>query len=329
MAVPIGRRRAAATPRPRPLSRRGRRVLIAILALVAVLYVLVVSFYNAEGTNNVTGGLGPVDQPGLIITVEPIGVNPQTGQGTVDLNMMWQGGGLVDDGGHLQQNVRVMINSSVGTQEAKFIAGDALGRLETTIGIDGELSNYPFDVHTGLLSFSADTYTKASDGSFQSTGPLVIGVQSSGGVSGWDTTTALGSGLSEFQGMDLTFNRAFSTQAFALVLLALAVILSSFALVVGILAFTNRRKAEVGLMSWTAALLFALPLLRNYFPYGPPVGASIDIFVYLWVIVMAVIAATLNVIAWMNQTRDALNAASAHVDEAHPNEPNPELHHGA
>jgi hypothetical protein len=329
VAVPIGRRRAAATPRPRPLSRRGRRVLIAILALVAVLYVLVVSFYNAEGTNNVTGGLGSVDQPGLIITVEPIGVNPQTGQATVDLNMMWQGDGLVDDGGHLQQNVRVMINSSVGTQEAKFIAGDALGRLETTIGIDGELSNYPFDVHTGLLSFSADTYTKASDGSFQSTGPLVIGVQSSGGVSGWDTTTALGSGLSEFQGMDLTFNRAFSTQAFALVLLALAVILSSFALVVGILAFTNRRKAEVGLMSWTAALLFALPLLRNYFPYGPPVGASIDIFVYLWVIVMAVIAATLNVIAWMNQTRDALNAASAHVDEAHPNEPNPELHHGA
>lgn len=329
MAETIGRRRADVTPRPRPLSSRGRKVLIAILALVAVLYVLVVSFYNSEGTNNVIGGLGPTDQPGLIITVEPIGVNPQTGQATVDLKMNWEGGDLVDDAGRLRQNVRIMINSSVGTQEAKFIAGDPLGRLETIIGIDGEQSNYPFDVHTGLLSFSADTYTKASDGSFQSTGPLVIGVQSSGGVSGWDTTSSLGVGLSEVQGLDLTFNRAFSTQAFALVLLSLAVILSSFALVVGILAFTNRRKAEVGLMSWTAALLFALPLLRNYFPYGPPVGASIDIFVYLWVIVMAVIAATLNVIAWMNQTRDALNAASAHVDEAHPNEPNAGLHHGA
>jgi hypothetical protein len=311
------------------LSSRGRRVLIVILALVALLYVLVVSFYNAEGTNNVTGGIGPTAESGLIITVEPIAVNPLTGQATVDLSMAWQGSDMVDADGHLRENTRVTISSSVGTQEAKFIAGDSLGRLETTIGIDGEQSNYPFDVHTGGLTFSADTYTKASDGSIQSTGPLVIGLQSTGGVSGWDTTSALGVGLSEYQGMDLSFNRAFSTQVFALVLLALAVILSSFALVVGVLAFTNRRKAEVGLMSWTAALLFALPLLRNYFPNGPPVGASIDIFVYLWVIVMAVIAATLNVIAWMNQTRDALYAASAHVEASHSNEPNPELHHGA
>ncbi len=329
MASPIGRKRVVSTPRPRPLSSRGRRVLLVILALVAVLYILVVTFYNAEGSNRVTGGIGPTSEAGLLITVEPIAVNPVTGQATVDLSMGWQGGDMVDADGHLRENTRVTINSSVGTQEAKFIAGDSLGRLETIMGVDGEQSNYPFDVHTGSLTFTADTYTKSTDGSIQSTGPLAIGLQSTGGVSGWDTTSELGDGLSEFQGMDLTFDRAFSTQVFALVLLSLAVILSSFALVVGVLAFTNRRKAEVGLMSWTAALLFALPLLRNYFPNGPPVGASIDIFVYLWVIVMAVIAATLNVIAWMNQTRDSLNAAGAHVEASHSNEQNPELHHGA
>ncbi len=329
MAAPFGRKRVVSTPRPRPLSSRGRRVLLVILALVAVLYTLVVTFYNAEGSNRVTGGIGPTSEAGLLITVEPIAVNPLTGQATVDLSMGWQGDGMVDVAGHLLENTRITISSSVGTQEAKFIAGDSLGRLETTIGIDGEQANYPFDVHTGGITFTADTYKKAADGSIQSTGPLVIGVQSTGGVSGWDTTSALGEGLSEFQGIDLTFDRAFSTQVFALVLLALAVILSSFALIVGVLAFTNRRKAEVGLMSWTAALLFALPLLRNYFPNGPPVGASIDIFVYLWVIVMAVIAATLNVIAWMNQGRDALNAASDHVQASHSNEQNPELHHGA
>ena len=304
-------------------------MLVVILALVGLLYVLVVAFYNSEGTNKMTGGIGATAEPGLIITVEPIAVNPLIGQATVDLSMGWQGGDMVDADGHLRENTRVTINSSVGTQEAKFTAGDSLGRLETTIGIDGELANYPFDVHNGEITLTADTYRTAPDGSIQSTGPLVIGVQSTGGVSGWDTTSALGAGLSEFQGMDLTFDRAFSTQVFALVLLSLAVILSSFALVVGVLAFTNRRKAEVGLMSWTAALLFALPLLRNYFPNGPPVGASIDIFVYLWVIVMAVIAATLNVIAWMNQTRDSLNAAGAHVEAFHSNEQNPELHHGA
>jgi hypothetical protein len=311
------------------MSRRGLVFLIATVGIVALPYIVVVSFYNAEGTNSDTGGIGATAEPGLIITVEPIAVNPLTNQVTVDLAMAWQGGEMVDVNGRLRENIRVTINSSVGTQEAKFIAGDSLGRLETTVGIDGEQSNYPFDVHTGLMSFSADTYTKASDGSFQSTGPIAIGLQTTGGVSGWDTSGTLGTGLSEFQTIEYTFRRAISTQLFAIELLALAIILSSFALVVGILTFTNRRKAEVGLMSWTAALLFALPLLRNYFPNSPPVGAAIDIYVYLWVIVMAVIAATLNVIAWMNQTRDALYAASAHVEASHPNEPNPELHHGA
>ena len=300
-----------------------------ILALVAVRYILVVTFYNAEGSNRVAGGIRPTSEVGLLVTVEPIAVSPVTGQATVGLSTGCQGGDMEDADGHLRENTRVTINCSVGTQEAKFIAGDSLGRLETTMGVDGEQSNYPFDVHTGSLTFTADTCTTSTDGSIQSTGPLATGLESTGGVSGWDTTSRLGEGLSEFQGMDLTFDRAFSTQVFALVLLSLAVILSSFALVVGVLAFTNRRKAEVGLMSWTAALLFALPLLRNYFPNGPPVGASIDIFVYLWVIVMAVIAATLNVIAWMNQTRDSLNAAGAHVEAFHSNEQNPELHHGA
>jgi hypothetical protein len=182
-------------------------VLVVVLALVAFLYVLVVAFYNSEGTNKVTGGIGPTTESGLLITVEPIAVNPLTGQVTVDLSMGWQGDEMVDADGHLRENTRVTINSSVGTQEAKFIAGDSLGRLETTMGIDGEQANYPFDVHTGGLTFTADTYKKAPDGSIQSTGPLVIGVQSTGGVSGWDTTSELGDGLSEFQGMDLTFDR--------------------------------------------------------------------------------------------------------------------------
>ena len=243
-----------------------------ILALVAVRYILVVTFYNAQGSNRVTGGIRPTSEAGLLVMVEPIAVSPVTGQATVCLSTGWQGGDMEDVDGHLRENTRVTVNSSVGTQEAKFIAGDSLGRLETTMGVDGARSNYPFDVHTRSLTFTADTYTTSTDGSIQSTGPLATG---------------LGEGLSEFHGMDLTFDRAFSTQ------------------------------------------VFALPLLRNYFPNGPPVGASIDIFVYLWVIVMAVITARLNVIVWMNQTGGALYAASAHLEASHSNESNPELHDGA
>ena len=282
---------------------------MVILLLLIVAYTLVVQRYNAEGSRATVGGVGATSASGLLVTIEPIAVNTLTDQATVDLSFTWQGSDIVDGGGRLRENTRVTISSSVGTQEVKFLAGDALGRFETTVGLDGEQSNYPFDVHSGLVAIGADTYVRASDGSLESTGDLEVGLQSSGGVSGWDTTTTLAAGMSQVQIANLSFDRAFSTQAFAMVLLALGVLLSMFALIVGILAFTNRRRAEVGLMSWTAALLFALPLLRNYFPYGPPVGASIDIYVYLWVIVAAVIAAALNVVAWMNQSKVVLDSA--------------------
>ena len=64
----------------------------------------------------------------------------------------------------------------------------------------------------------------------------------------------------------------------------------------------------MALLSWAAAVLFALPLLRTYFPNSPPVGASVDIYVYLWVIVAAVIAAALVVVAWVRQNGATLVA---------------------
>ena len=73
--------------------------------------------------------------------------------------------------------------------------------------------------------------------------------------------------------------------------------------------FTNRRKAEVGLMAWAGGVLFALPLLRIYLPYEPPMGAAIDIHVYLWAIVAAVSAVTVIVFAWLHQNRAVLEDA--------------------
>jgi hypothetical protein len=59
-------------------------------------------------------------------------------------------------------------------------------------------------------------------------------------------------------------------------------------------------------LGWTASLLFALPLLRTYLPNSPPVGAAIDVYLYLWVIVAAVAASVIVVLAWVTQTRRVL-----------------------
>jgi hypothetical protein len=83
-------------------------------------------------------------------------------------------------------------------------------------------------------------------------------------------------------------------------------LLAVIALWVALLVMTNRRRVEAALLGWTASLLFALPLLRTYLPNSPPVGAAIDVYLYLWVIVAAVAASVIVVLAWVTQTRKVL-----------------------
>ena len=66
---------------------------------------------------------------------------------------------------------------------------------------------------------------------------------------------------------------------------------------------TRRRIVEATLLSWAAALVFALPALRNFMPNAPPIGAAIDVYVFLWVMVAAVSAAALVIIAWIERDR--------------------------
>ena len=145
---------------------------------------------------------------------------------------------------------------------------------------------------------------------------VLVGLQAAGGVNGWDSSLTLPTALMDGPLASLEFSRAFSTQVFAVVLLAMVIVLAAFALFVSLLVLTRRRRMEAALLGWSAALLFALPLLRTYLPNSPPIGAAIDVFIYLWVIVAAVLACVFLLCAWIGQSRDALRQSEigrAHV----------------
>ena len=65
---------------------------------------------------------------------------------------------------------------------------------------------------------------------------------------------------------------------------------------------------EVALLGWLGSLLFALPLLRNSLPNAPPIGASIDILLFLWVLLAAMAAMILSAITWTRAKKAELNA---------------------
>ena len=295
--------------------------LIIIVALGMYLWVVIV--YNTEG-----GYTTSVDQTGVgdstygaNVEIRPTAFDSQTNE--AEVQMIFQLGdwnpALVDGKGQLIQNVRFTIDGSAGTQEIRFPAGTRLAAKDVTLTTQGAAWQYPFDVHTADFDIAAETYEKQADGTLATTQKLPLGVivnedaESEGGVTGWDTAISAGTYL-DYSNFGITYTRGFSTKVFAIMLLVLAVLLASSTAVVAFLVAAEQRRAEIGLMAWTASLLFALPALRSFMPNSPPIGAQIDMYVYLWVMAAAIVAAITMIIAWVRQSR-IRHAAAAHVPD--------------
>lgn len=297
-----------AHPKPRPVSRTGWWIIAVIATVVVVLYAIAISLYSSEGRLTVTGGLQATSDEGLIVTLEPRLVDAEIGNASIHLSMDDAGGALIDADGFLTEGLRLGVVGADGAAEIRIPPGELLGEGDVVVALDGDVSSYPFDVHSGEVFISAETYTSNADGSVTAGTRVPIALQAQDGVSGWTATADLPTGFEDYAVGSFTFSRAFSTQVFAVLLVTLFMIVALCALVVGILTVSNRRRIEVTLLSWCAALLFALPVLRNNLPNAPPIGATIDIFVFLWAIVMTAIGLVLLVIAWVRQKRAELEA---------------------
>jgi len=297
---------------PRKISPRSWLALAAIILIGIGLYLWVVIVYNTEGGYTTTvdqSGVGSTTY-GAEVEIQPTAFDSQIN--TAALQMTFQisdiGSTLVDPKGQLTQNVRFIIDGSSGTQEIRFPVGSRLAAKDVTLTTQGPSWEYPFDVHQGAFDIEAETYEKQPDGTLTTVQTLPLGVvideeaQAVGGVTGWDTLIEAGTYL-DYTNFGITYTRGFSTKVFAIMLLVLAVLLATSTAVVAFLVAAEQRRAEIGLMAWTASLLFALPALRSFMPNSPPIGAQIDMYVYLWVMAAAIVAAITVIISWVRQSR--------------------------
>ncbi len=294
----------SAHPRPRRLSTRGIIVAIVSMLIFVIAYVLVVWAYQVEGDLTVTSS-SAVDQPDVLSMAEPVEFDARTNTLTMRFQFLMSNADLLDDGNRLNQGVRVTIFANDGTHEVRFAKGEPIGYAEVAVGTSGEVSAYPLDSHTGFTSMLVETFERGAGGVNETTGTLTSSLDVNGSVSGWDINAS----ITEEDGVPIALidlNRAFSTKAFAVVLLGMAISVAVLAFIAALLTVTNRRRFEVALLTWNGAILFALPLLRNYLPGSPPIGAAIDIYLYLWVFVFAVISLVLMLIAWSEQRKGDL-----------------------
>lgn len=291
-----------------PRTSRGWIILAVIGVLLVVAFSLVTVFYNAEGGIRTDGGVGNDSADGILVVMSPDSIQAVQQQASIHLAFRSNGATYVDNDGHVTQDLRISVETGSGTTEVRYPAGVALGQTEIVMALDGEAAAYPFDHYAGTLSIAADNYKRNSDGTIDSTGTVPIALEAEGGVNGWDTNVSMTAGVQDFGMAEFNMSRAFSTQVFAILIVVLAAVLALFVLLVGVLVFNARRPAEVALLGWTAAVIFALPLLRNYMPNAPPFGAAIDVYAYLWLIVLAIAGAVLTILAWLAQRKPPAQA---------------------
>lgn len=287
-------------PHPRKLSRRGWALLALTAAAIIAVYTLVVAFYSAEGASTFTQtGNGPAE--GISAVVEPISISPDESMASFRITLASNDPAIEDTDGRAADNIRVTVSGPDGSQEVRILEGAAFGRAEVVLGVSGELASYPFDSYDSVYFISADFFDRETGGINQSRESIPVSVTTRGAVNGWDAVISVEYTAAPSAIVSVEFERAFSTKLFAIVLIALAFLVALLALVISLLVFSNRRRIEVALLAWSGSLLFALPILRTYLPGAPPIGAALDIYVFLWTIVMAFVAVFFISASWISQ----------------------------
>jgi hypothetical protein len=96
----------------------------------------------------------------------------------------------------------------------------------------------------------------------------------------------------------LGVQRTGAASFFSIAIYGAMMIMAACALTIGSLVFLGLRRIEVSMIGALGAIIFALPALRNALPGYPPMGVWLDVLIFFWAELVAIIALCLFVAAW-------------------------------
>jgi len=226
------------------------------------------------------------------ITASVASLDPVKGELLVRLQFEPQND-LLDEDDLLVNPVTVYKNSSAGKSEVTFKKGESMSPVDTTVSLQGEVTQFPWDRYTGMLWICLASQKSGLDGDISwAAVPFTLDLRA--GVPGFTLETAEAPPKTKGFSVDVVnfdMKRAPSSGAFSVFVMILIVLLTAVAFMAGFVVVVGGRKVEVAMLSWLGALLFALLPLRNAMPGAPPLGCLADYISFFWA--EAITAATL------------------------------------
>lgn len=285
-----------------------------ILSLLAVAWIITVAAY-AIGLARTPSAPTAVPAPGpgqVSVSINPVSFTPDSGSLVVSIRLVADAAALDAQGGLLNP-IGISIEPVIENGFVLLAKGTVPTAIQRTVQLSGSVRTYPFDHFTAPIVITA---AQSANNAWQ---PLQV----QGGftqqlVSNWDlqATTdtvnaadlalasdadagqVLAAGSSALV-LDTSLRRQTPNIGLSLVLIALMAALAVLALL-GVRAVADgRRKQEMTMTSWFAALIFAMLPIRLALPGAPPMGAWIDILVTFWVFIVLMVALAWWVIVWL------------------------------
>lgn len=278
-----------------PVRRRRLIVAVAVLAVLAGLYVALVVSYAAGEAAKVTQA--PVERPSggvtVLLTARTIAAAGPSMQ--VDVTIDADDALLADDGTPRQQ-ITVSLDPTEEDADLVFDAGKRPQSHSATVLFDGDIQDWPFDGYaTPIGAF-------VTVGGGPSARAVDSAVEVTGGVQGWDLAAVTDPDVPDLI-VDVSFHRSSAIVLFGIALVVVLILLPVTCWIVGWKLYRERRLFEAGFLGWIAALLFATIPIRNFFPGSPPPGSWVDVLVVLWVIVALTVGLLIGVAAFIKHPR--------------------------
>ncbi|MFV8317679.1 DUF4436 domain-containing protein [Mycobacterium sp. 23] len=289
---------------PPPKSSRGKRILIDIGVILAVVVVYVLSLVgvhllatSAEGLPE--ADMGTTDDTVVQVKIEELDtVNNRL---KVSVLVIPEDSKFDKKFHTLTQDLTVRMYPENDLGDLQYPVGKSPAQQTTYLDAQGDPANWPFDSYT-----TGTIQAQVFAGTGENRTVEDARVEVIGEVGGWDATVRrVGESTQSSPRPDdviITLHRSKSTLIFDVGIVLVLIALPALALWVSIPMALGKKKFLPPFVSWFAAMLFAVVPLRNIFPGKPPEGSWVDQAITLWVLLALIVAMTLFIMAYRKQS---------------------------
>ena len=268
--------------------RRLRPMHVVWVALALLIYALPLTLFLREGGTGPRRTAAPAGQLGLSLDIAVAELTHET----VSFHVSLSSGPMLDENGRLKSDVTLDIDPGTGPVTHTFTAGSTPAPWTVkAVTETGDPLDYPFDRYAIEMDIEARA------------GGQVVRVAPQLGTlpHGLRARLARVENEGNHTAVIVSVRRA-GTIVFMTLLMTVSLLLVSISnCTVAAFVVTRDRKLEFGMLTWSAALLFVIPAVRNVLPGAPPPGALIDFLIFFWLQIAIVIAMSALVLTWLRR----------------------------